>query len=91
MSGVDWETPLSDPSPDQIEFELFVALLSQRDLTPHAQTETGRPKSSQLSETGGDNSGLASRRPAGAPVLESGPGHDAQRVSRETCVQKFQE
>lgn len=73
-SGADRNPALSHPSPLETGFDRFVAVLSRQNTAPHAGRSTGRPPSSPFSETGGDDSDLASGPEARRPLLETGLG-----------------
>lgn len=65
-------TAVPYPSTLNFEFERFMGFLSRPHPAALDPGATGRPKSAQLPEAGGNDSGLESQRPAGRSLLESG-------------------
>ncbi len=71
-AGDQRSSALSDPSAIQAKFDFFLDLLSRPDAAATDPTATGRPSLTDVPDASGKDSGLASQRPGGRPVLESG-------------------
>lgn len=70
---------LSHTSTLETQYDRFLDILSRQDAHSLDPATAGRPQPPEISPTGGGGAGLASNRPAGRPLLESGPGKGFSR------------
>ena len=72
MPGTGGTADLPYSSTLETGFDRFLDILSRPDAAAADPAKTGRPQPPSFPEAGGDDSGLASRRPARGPLLEAG-------------------